>query len=240
MLGNFQLKYLFMKKAKKKKKHPQTLSGIENKKMPQCCVIYLQSRRECCIFNLAVCCHQTENSPQSGWLCWGGGKLKSHLLWFVCRCDVGLSAEWQKWPEKPADQRFCLAFWDTWFQPQPPTKVLHLFILVNSQLGKSSTHSPAMMKGRWDPSLGGQYSGVLRSSQADPGEEEGSQERNRAHCSVIEAVPCSTTKADVTLCEHLPGTTHRAPGTPNSFRKTLFRLDYAKWFLPRERQSGVK
>ena len=133
MLGNFQLKYLFMKKAKKKK---NTLSGIENKKMPWCCVIYLQLRRECCIFNLAICCHQTENSLQNGWLCWGGGKLKSHLLWFVCRCDVGLSAEWQKWSEKPADQRFHLAFWDTWFQPQLPTKVLHLFILVNSQLGK--------------------------------------------------------------------------------------------------------
>lgn len=146
--------------------------------------------------------------------------LKSHLLWFVCGCNVGLSAEWQKWPEKPADQSFHLALWDAWFQFQLPTKVLHLFILVNPQLGKSRTHSSAMRKGRQDPSLGGSIFWGPRGSQADPGEEEGSRGHNRAHCSLIEAIPCSMIKIDVALCVHLPGTACRAPGTPSSFRKT--------------------
>lgn len=111
-----------------------------------------------------------------------------------------------------------LAFWDTWFQPQPPTKVLHLFIFVNSQLGKSSTHSPAMMKRRWDPHWVGQYSGV-------PGDSQLTQERRRAarnitgaHCSVIE-VPCSTKGWCDPLCtppRHYP----QGPRHTQLFQKT--------------------
>lgn len=29
----------------------------------------------------------------------GRGRWESYLLWLVCRCNVGLSAKWQKWAE---------------------------------------------------------------------------------------------------------------------------------------------
>lgn len=93
MLGNFQLKYLFMKKAHIQKATPDTCRDRKQKDGPMQDDLsaYVSDEKRLLYFQLAVATKQKIPHGVANFV--GEGRWESSLLWFVRRYNVGLSAK---------------------------------------------------------------------------------------------------------------------------------------------------